>query len=278
MKISKERLSRQFDRSASTYDEHATIHKHMAHRILLSLKEQIPDPGKILEIGCGTGYLTQLIIDHYPQAMVTAVDISQKMIEMAKEKLVSTSPVQFMVGDAERMDWVKQGPFDLIVSNATLHWLNTPLQSISNCFQALKPDGWLVASTYGPDTFHELSTIFQRVELELGLEPVQHHMTLRTAEEWERLMKEAGFPEVNTVECWQRFTYKDCRYFLQSIKAMGESYSEASHNLTLTRTVLMEVMNKYNLAYRVREGVYATYHLIQLKAQKQNIPSPSFFG
>ncbi|MBA4493851.1 methyltransferase domain-containing protein [Paenactinomyces guangxiensis] len=274
--MDKERLARQMNRSVITYDEHAVVHKKMAHRILCTLKEKVLQAENILEIGCGTGYLTQLLIDHYPQASVTAVDLAEKMSEMAGEKVEPSSRVRFLVGDAELIDLGKQDSFDLIVSNATLHWLQNPEGTLTRWVQRLKKGGWFIATTYGPDTFQELRLIFERVELELGMTPQQHTMLLRSAGHWERLLQETGLSRVYSVEFWNRSIYDDCRQFLQSVKAMGDSYSEADQSFSTARLVLLEVIKRYNWAYRSGEGVYSTYHLLQIAGQKGWSSIPSF--
>jgi malonyl-CoA O-methyltransferase len=262
--IGKEKLARQFNRAVETYDEYSIVQKKMAYRILFTLKARVPHLDHILEVGCRTGYLTQLLLDHYPKVTVTAVDLAENMIEQAMETVEPSSRVRFIVGDAEEIAWEKQGSYDLIVSNATLQWLKTPAKTIQNLVKAIKPCGWMITTTYGPDTFQELRSIFQRVELEMGMEPEQHNLSLHTADYWTELFQEAGLVQINTQEYWNRLEFKDCRQFLESVKAIGDSYSEAKQNFNTTRRILMGMMHRYNIAYRTKEGVYATYQLIQI--------------
>jgi malonyl-CoA O-methyltransferase len=267
--INKKQVAKRFNRAAETYDEFALVEKRMAHRIISMLKEQFLHADQILEIGSGTGYFTQLLVDLYPKSRITAIDYAENMIEYARKKVIAPNPVDFILADAERIkDLFEQESFDLVVSNATFHWFSAPEQILRQCRQLLKPGGFLLFSTFGPDTFLELRALFQRVEIEMGLEPANHSLSLKSSMEWFHLVYKSSFQEVQVDESWMRCHYHDCRDFLQTIKATGASYSEANHNLVILKKVLTEVMGKYNLAYRSKAGVYATYHVLQIMGQK----------
>jgi len=268
MKLDKKRLVWQRDRSASTFDQYATIPKQMAHRLIRDLNRQVPKARRILELGSGTGYLTGLLLKQYPKAEVVAIDWSENMVRLAAQTLPPSDRVLFLVGDVEKTDFGQYAPFDLIVSNGTLHWLESPRLSLRRWMELLKGGGWVYATMYGPETFQELRQLYQSVEKGMGISSHEHFLHLRSATGWEELFQEANGTDVTTREVWIRTEFPDCRAFLQSVKAMGDSYSASPHNLVLQRRLLLEVMRKYNLAYRARKGIYATYHLIELKAKK----------
>lgn len=74
--------------------------------------------GAAVDLGCGTGELTALLADRYPDATVTGLDSSTAMLDKAR----SHFPGQIWVeGDIAR--WRADRPLDLIFSNAALHWL-----------------------------------------------------------------------------------------------------------------------------------------------------------
>jgi malonyl-CoA O-methyltransferase len=274
--IDKSRLKRLAGRSAATYDEHAVVQKKMAHRLLQNLQERNIGATRILELGCGTGYATQLLLDHFPEAKVVAVDFSEEMIAVAREKVEPASRVRFVVGDAEAEDFGSWGPFDLVVSNALLHWLEDPAQAIRRWNRHLVPGGWLASGTYGPDTFMELRFLFQRVEEELGVEPQPHVLSLRSPGEWEKLLGEAGMVQVGTLESWHRVEFPDCRSFLQAVKAVGENLIDNRHPLPVQRKVLREVMLRYDRSFRQRGGIYATCHLTKVFGKKLETTEFSF--
>lgn len=71
-----------------------------------------------IDIGCGPGNSTEVLVDLFPEASVSAFDSSRDMIEAARKRLPQ---VQFSVRDIYR--WEAPGPFGLILANAVMQWL-----------------------------------------------------------------------------------------------------------------------------------------------------------
>jgi len=100
-------------------------------------------PGeRILDLGCGTGHLTNKIKDH--GAEVTGIDASGDMIAKAKE---SFPGINFLVADAA--DFHFDEPFDAVFSNAVLHWVHKADEAIKCVYDSLKPGGRFVAEMGG---------------------------------------------------------------------------------------------------------------------------------
>lgn len=262
-------VAKQFNRSIHTYDQHAIVQKKMAERMVSSLPKTA-QPLQILDVGCGTGTLTQYLLDHFPQAKITALDIAEAMVNKAKNQVKSRSRVKFVVGDIEKADWLLSDQYDLIVSNAVFQWLEKPKETISRLAHALKPKGKLVVSTFGPDTFHELEQLFWQVEKQMGLSPGNHRLPLHPAETWQSYFQQAGLQGIKIEQDLYRLEYPDCLHFLRSIKAVGASYSENKHPLITTKKLVQEVMKKYDSKYQTETGVYTTYHVVQMCGQKKD--------
>jgi malonyl-CoA O-methyltransferase len=267
MKINKSLVARRFDRSSSTYDQHAVIQKQMAQRLLQTLNRFEQPIERICEIGCGTGYLTNLLIQRYSEVELTAIDIAPKMIETARRKIPNPN-IHWYIGDAEDVDSYLTGKYDLIISNATIQWLSNPKETVGYWEEALRPNGLLLASTFGIDTFQELTALFQKQEKQHSLQPDQHHLSMHPSSYWKQLLEFSGLISVDVQENWKKVFYPSCRSFLQGIKSTGANYS-TSHSPSLTNYQLLKnVMEEYDRLYREGTGVYATYHVIQLHGQK----------
>ncbi|SFS30907.1 malonyl-ACP O-methyltransferase BioC [Marininema halotolerans] len=272
MEKEKELIARQFNRYADEYDQVAVVQQRMAHRILETLDEQGAEPERILEIGCGTGYLTQLLGERFPNAKYTVIDIAENMIKLARKRVNEGLTIQFVVGDVEDQTWEAES-FDLIVSNATVHWLTRPECTLINLSKALKPGGLFVASTFGPDTLGELDQIYQNLSLNESY-PEQRRYRFQSPEEWVRMMDEADI-EGDYAVCWHRIHYPETVSLLGAIQRMGADYihteEEQLHGQNDTVRVVVE--DHYDRIYRTREGgVYATYQLVQIYGQKR-LPS-----
>ncbi|MHC1782992.1 MAG: methyltransferase domain-containing protein [Anaerolineaceae bacterium] len=93
-------------------------------------------PGKIIDIGCGPGNSTQILVQKWPDALVTGVDNSPAMIEKAKKDYPNQN---WMLLDAGK-DEIKE-KFDIIFSNATIQWIPNHQELFARFFCALNDNG-----------------------------------------------------------------------------------------------------------------------------------------
>ena len=106
---------------------------------------QADNPGTIVDLGCGPGNLTATLLDRWPDATVHGVDSSPEMIEAAQP--LASERLSFEVGDVR--EWTTDEPVDVIVSNATLHWIPEQLDLLPGFVRALRPGGWLAIQIPG---------------------------------------------------------------------------------------------------------------------------------
>jgi len=115
-----------------------------------------PQPGeRILDVGCGTGQLTELIARS--GADVLGMDRDATMIAQAREHFPE---IRFEVADAAHFSLASlqvSAPFDAIFSNAALHWMKPPEKVVSCMAQVLKPGGRLVAEFGGKDNISAIA-------------------------------------------------------------------------------------------------------------------------
>lgn len=77
------------------------------------------EPATVVDLGCGTGKLTQMLAARWPKASVTGIDNSPSMLEQARAQ---ASAVRWQL--AEISTWQPESPVDLLFSNAALHWVS----------------------------------------------------------------------------------------------------------------------------------------------------------
>ena len=93
----------------------------------------------ILDLGCGDGVLTKNLCDIVPNGKVLGIDASKGMIETAKD--LENDKLSFKLMDINN---IKLDPsFDLIFSNAALHWIKDHKKLLETCSQLLNKDGML---------------------------------------------------------------------------------------------------------------------------------------
>ena len=79
-------------------------------------------PKRILELGCGTGNLSELIVKTYPKSEKVLVDISEEVLSHCKNRLEDNNRIEYCRADINELDFPVDS-FDLIVSSITIHHL-----------------------------------------------------------------------------------------------------------------------------------------------------------
>lgn len=102
------------------------------------------DNGRILDLGAGTGLLTEKVIKKYPNAEYTLVDIADGMLEVAKERFKGRDNINFKVEDYR--NGINGGKYDAIISSMSIHHLdsNEKKRLYKNIFNSLKEGGVFV--------------------------------------------------------------------------------------------------------------------------------------
>ena len=99
-------------------------------------KARLKKGARILEVGCGTGVFTELFAE--TQALITAVDISQDLLNIAGKKKFRYGNVRFINNNLE--DCRVDGPFDAVVGSSVLHHLDIGT-ALARIFELLTPGG-----------------------------------------------------------------------------------------------------------------------------------------
>ena len=114
--------------------------------MLSSLFAYLPEhfsPGKVLELGCGTGNLTCMIYEKFPDSEITAVDISEECIKECRRRLLGAD-IQYVKRDFIELDFPAES-YDLILSSIAIHHLDDIYKEklFNRVFLWQAPDGIL---------------------------------------------------------------------------------------------------------------------------------------
>lgn len=272
MTINKAQVQKNFSQHAITYDQYAVVQKEMARDLLLKIKRTGKYFRKILEIGCGTGFLTELLAREYPLAQITATDIAPEMIVVAREKLAVFSNINYFVADGEnlRADNVSFDPsFDLIVSNAVFQWFTDYTATFTQYHTYLGPGGYLIFSTLGAGTFKELYVCLEDGQKDKSPCKLGDHKIHKKREVFienkhlQKVIVNAGFQFAGVEEVTRLEYFDSCRYFLRALKMIG-----ANNNLTEELAVqglgagIFSLIKSYDAMFLDERGVPATYHCL----------------
>jgi trans-aconitate 2-methyltransferase len=102
---------------------------------------------RVIDLGCGTGWLAAELAARLPDAEVIGLDVSPAMIAYARKQWARQKNCRFVVADARRFR-VKE-PVDLIVSTAALHWIREQDRVLRNCALTVKDGGMIISDLAG---------------------------------------------------------------------------------------------------------------------------------
>jgi len=124
-----------FEFDGKQYAQAATHQKEWGARLVAELA--LRGDEHILDLGCGDGALTAQLAECVPQGRVVGIDSSWSMISTARERRGHN--LLFELLDINQLDFHKQ--FDVVFSNATLHWIKDHRNLLARVFRSLKDNG-----------------------------------------------------------------------------------------------------------------------------------------
>jgi ubiquinone/menaquinone biosynthesis C-methylase UbiE len=218
-KSHKERVELGYDVDADRYDDD-TSRRMISHLNILLRDLKIPESPTILDVGCGTGISTFEVMKRARrEGRFYGIDISEKMIEKARKKAAEGGHTcfEFSKGDAEKLEF-PDSKFDLVISNAVLHWVPNKLQALKEMHRVLKPNGMVALFFSGRDQQKEsipLIVVGMRLAESRGNYPqarswYEYRSSFLTLEETDSLFDEAGFIDKNIYDI-HRIRYVDPR-------------------------------------------------------------------
>jgi trans-aconitate 2-methyltransferase len=170
----------------------------------------------VLDVGCGTGRLTDRLLARLPRGRVVGIDQSSNMTNVAREYLQRHGTrIQLLVADAAALPLHEKA--DAVFSTATFHWVLDHPRLFSSLYCALKPGGRLVAQCGGAGN---LARIHHRTDA-LMADPRFARAFANWSVPWEfadaettaRRLSDAGFEEVQTSVEWSPVVFPDAEAF-----------------------------------------------------------------
>ena len=141
--------------AARDYDRHARVQREVAARLADRIAAlPLPPEPRVLEIGCGTGFLTQALIDRGIGGDWTVSDIAPAMVERCRERVGEAPGRRFTVLDGEYAI-PADGRFDLICSSLAMQWFDDQEAALARAVEVLAPGGHCLFATLAGGTFAE---------------------------------------------------------------------------------------------------------------------------
>lgn len=265
-------LRRHFDRAASTYAGHAGVQRQSADAWLARWQTADAPTGRVLDLGCGSGYLACALASWPDVEHLLAVDLSEGMLRGPDWR---PSPVLTrLCADASALP-LATASIDVAISHFALHWCPSPTQVFAELRRVLRPDG--VAQVVIPVA----GSLPGRVDAPPDDE------TLRPLSVWREAVASAGWQVVAEEVVTQGEYHADARAWLTALRAMGVTARRDAPAGLSGRARLQALLRRLE-ALREPEGIPLRYQLWQarltpvphglmiLSEARRNEPCPHF--
>lgn len=259
--INKEKLKKEFSRHAQEYDQYANLQKEIVKELISKI---IIKPERILDLGCGTGFVALELAEKYPLAEIYASDISKGMIEEAQKKAIQKNQknIIYKIEDMEFPEYPEES-FDLIISNASLQWANHLPATFARLYKILKPEGCLLFSIFGEKSLRELR---KSAKCAFGRK-YNYEQTFPTEVELEEYLKKVGFSSLEVKSILIKRYYDSVQYLLKALKHIGaQNASEERSDRLIPKHELRALIDYYQKNYKVENKIVATYEVIYVRA------------
>ena len=228
-----------FSAAATRYDQAAHIQRQAAEQFAQWLATQpIASPQTILEVGCGTGFLTAQLVERYPHTAILATDIAPAMLAQAQQRITAPQ-VHWQVLDAQQgapqaSDW--------LVSALCFQWFQPLAEALQKLWEKTEV---LAFSVVLADSFRDWRAAHDALQLSCGLQPLPS---------WENLhaLCSALQPASLTSERVSLLeNHANALAFAQSMKAIGAHVPRAEHEPAGLRSPLRQVLKVLPQPYTV---------------------------
>ncbi|MDR1273154.1 MAG: malonyl-ACP O-methyltransferase BioC [Odoribacteraceae bacterium] len=252
MKITKEEIKQRFRRSEATYDANVIIQRRAARQLAFLLSAHLDYvPGRVLEIGCGTGLLTGILRQMFPPGAMYLNDLVEETCLRTAARH-SIPAAHCLPGDIETLPLP---PFDLVTSSSTFQWLEDPGATFERVARSLCPGGLFVFSTFGRYNLREI-----RLTTGGGLE-------YRSQDELIGLL-DPRFRVIEIHEDIRVVEFPDPLAILQHLKRTGSNVS--GDRSVWTRRRVRAFIDEYNGRFALDGKVTLTFHPIYLACRRRS--------
>lgn len=247
--FNKSKIKNNFNRAAAKYDEYAVLQKLVASKLVDLSADHIKKSNKILDLGSGTGFITDLIKS-------TNNDISQEIFELdiAYEMLNKRAGSLKINADIENLP-LRENSFNLILSSLAFQWLNNLSLVITDCQRILKNNGLLIFSIIVDGSLAELKSSSATCGVDLSVNQ------FITKQNLENII--AGI--YRNYQCFEEeiiLEYKDLYDLLNSIKKIGAGYGNSFEKGNLTKKQF-ELLNSFYLKnFNSNNRIVATWRIV----------------
>lgn len=255
----KQKIIHRFSLNASSYDKENSPHRKAAEFLETLLKQIDPKQisGTILELGAGTGLVTERILQTFPTHPLEVSDISKEMLNIIKNKVIAPhAKIKFSILDGETFH--SDESYGLIVSGMTFQWFTDLFFSLKTLMHSLKNGGTLLFSCQGDESFTEWENVCTKENIPLTKNALPKKATLL------QFLKQFD-AQASVEEKSIRQDFSSPLEFFHWLKKRGAS--QATHQKFLSTADWKKLLTKWPLHYPDKTTI--THQILLAKVTKR---------
>jgi malonyl-CoA O-methyltransferase len=238
----KSNIKQAFASAATTYDSVALLQRKVGVS-LLQRAEVIGQVDTAVDLGCGTGFLIQELLEqkNLKAQQIVALDIAIPMLHTTRNKLHNYHSVNYLCADAEYLPFQSKS-VDLVISNLSLQWCDELELALCDLKRILKPGGNLFFTTFGINTLHELKSAWKEVD------DYQHVNSFYSAVQLTELLQKAGFKQIELEAKPYTSIYESVWDLMTELKQLGaQTVKEGCSKHLTTKTKMQRMICAYQM-------------------------------
>jgi len=254
-------LEKKFSKAAQKYLNTAYVQKAVAARLVELIPQEI-HPKRILEVGCGPGVLTGLLLQRFAEAEIDCLDLSPEMLQHLSSEFAS--PRINLIQGNFLDEGIKLQTYDLIISSSSMHWFNPLSSAFEKVEKLLSSGGIFLVALMVEGTLKELR------ELRASLFPKKKNfLDFHSADDISKSLKSVGLELVFEENRPYIESHNDPFSFFRSLSDRGVTASSGKEN-QLSRGELLALAEQYQNKYGSEKeiGVPATYQVVTTVLKK----------
>lgn len=209
-------MALRFAQAGQSYTEHAIAQKQICQHLMQLMLDHLPTQhqARVLEIGCGSGNLSHLLLQNLQIDRLILNDLYAEV----QQHFSQQQQLEWRIGDIEQLEFPTQ--LNLVTSSSALQWM-TDLQAVfTKVAYALVQQGFFCFSIFGQQNLKEIKALTGQ-----GLE---YH----TLSELQQVLTQTGFDVLHLSEQIKTLHFSHPKQVLQHLKATGVTATSASHRWT----------------------------------------------
>lgn len=230
------RIKKSFNQAAASYDAHCHLQQSIGNKLLSLLALYPYESPRILDLGCGTGIVTEKLAAAYHYQALHAIDFADHLLEIAVSRFAATK-ITLQQADFDRLPNQPKS-FDIIFSNMALHWSAHFQKTVGFITSQLKDHGLIAFTLPLIGTLQELTP----------------HFKTNTFFKDDDIIQLLAHHDCDVIQSQQEvisLNFNDTLSALKSIKQVGANATAQPSSLFLRGKTFLNTIEIHKLTYHI---------------------------